>query len=87
MWNLFCFCLFCRPCRNSNLLPRLAAVGGALLAILTDCQQLKTNKYFNYDYLVPTEAASLRAGLPEWGRVCYSNVWRKQANRALTPKL
>lgn len=29
----------------------------------------KQHKYFDYDYLVPTEAASLPADLPEWGRV------------------
>lgn len=47
------------PCRGGRWV---------LLAILTDCQQPKTNKYFNYDHVVPTEAASLHAGLPEWGR-------------------
>ena len=39
---------FRRPSRNSNLVPRLAVVGVALLAILTDRPQLK--KYSDYDY-------------------------------------
>ena len=34
-----------RPFRSSNLVPRLAVVGGVLLAILTDRSSLK-QKYF-----------------------------------------
>ena len=33
-----------RPCRSSDLLPRLAVVGVALLAILTDRQQPENKK-------------------------------------------
>ena len=34
----------CRPSRNSNLVPRLAVVGVALLAILADHQQPENKK-------------------------------------------
>ena len=39
----------CRPSRSSNLVPRLAVVGGVLLAILTDRSSRK-QKYLDYDY-------------------------------------
>ena len=38
----------CRPSRGLNLVPRLAVVGGVLLAILTDRSSRK-QKYLDYD--------------------------------------
>ena len=42
---VFVFVSPCRPFRSSDLVPRLAVVGGVLLAILTDRSSLK-QKYF-----------------------------------------
>lgn len=39
------FIIFSRPVRSSNLVPRLAVVGGVLLAILADRSSQQT-KYF-----------------------------------------
>ena len=44
----------CRPSRRSNLVPRLAVVGGVLLAILADCKQPKNKNTLDYD-VVPAD--------------------------------
>lgn len=43
-----------RPSRDLNLVPRLAVVGGVLLAILTDRSSRK-QKYLDYDVFPPEE--------------------------------
>ena len=50
----FCVILPCRPFRSSNLVPRLAVVGGVLLAILADCKQPKNKNTLDYD-VVPAD--------------------------------
>ena len=48
------FVFSCRPFRGSNLVPRLAVVGGVLLAILADCKQPKNKNTLDYD-VVPAD--------------------------------
>ena len=50
----FSFSFPCRPSRSSNLVPRLAVVGGVLLAILADCKQPKNKNTLDYD-VVPAD--------------------------------
>lgn len=45
------FIVFGRPSRSSNLVPRLAVVGVALLAILTDHSSRKQNTLIDYDLM------------------------------------
>ena len=50
-----------RPSRGLNLEPRLAVVGGVLLAILTDRSSRK-QKYLDYDYMLPPMELNHRKG-------------------------
>lgn len=44
------------PIHGSNLVPRLAVVGGVLLAILADCKQPKNKNTLDYDVFPPMES-------------------------------
>ena len=64
---------YCRPSRSSNLVPRLAVVGGVLLAILTDRSSLK-QKYFRLWCMFPPMESNHRKAMPGagWSRGDFS---------------
>ena len=71
--NLCNLLTLCRPFRSSNLVPRLAVVGGVLLAILTDRSSLK-QKYFRLWCMFPPMESNHRKAMPGagWSRGDFS---------------